>query len=617
MSFKSNRFFFLLLFLFLIPLHTQRALAVEIGIGFDPSSDERAVGYKLYYGTDQNAYGVVDLGPATEYYFSNLPQGETYYFAATAYDGNQNESELSEVLVHVIASDAGGETPVLIFDPDVSSFTMEAGGKTVSQASLATSNGTAAKYTVGDNAAWLSVSPATGTTPETLSVSVDATNLSPGIYSATVTAGASGCMPSGKQVKLTVTEKTTGTPGSETYKLLVSPFSNRSSAALLNSWSGTGDIFVFVFPETGISKVSFFIDDPDMTGKPYRLEGIAPYDLAGGTSSAANPFDATRLSSDFHEITALIQSSAGGSEVATAIFSTVPDTYSQDPGSDGVVSIEAENFDLTTMKIGHEWTIVNDGACSGSQALEATPNTGSNMDKAYVEHSPRLDYAVNFAQTGTYYVWVRGLAPSLNDDSIHVGLNGQALTSAEKISNFDANWNWSNRTMDGEAAMLDITEAGLHTINVWMREDGFFFDKLVLTRDAFYVPSGKGPAETLRSEETGGASMRDLLVSFWPNRSGAALLEGLEVSGDIYVFVDPETEISRVSFFIDDPSMIKGPFRVEGIAPYDLAGGTASNANPLDSSLLSGGPHEITALVELVDGSAEVSSAVFTTGSDR
>ncbi len=44
---------------------------------------------------------------------------------------------------------------------------------------------------------------------------------------------------------------------------------------------------------------------------------------------------------------------------------------------------------------------------------------------------------------------------------------------------------------------FDVTEPGMHTIHVWMREDGSAFDKLVITLDrAMKAPNGDGPAES-------------------------------------------------------------------------------------------------------------------------
>ena len=36
-----------------------------------------------------------------------------------------------------------------------------------------------------------------------------------------------------------------------------------------------------------------------------------------------------------------------------------------------------------------------------------------------------------------------------------------------------------------------IDKAGVHTINLWMREDGASIDRLLVTRDGDYVPTGE------------------------------------------------------------------------------------------------------------------------------
>ncbi|MCK5591826.1 MAG: hypothetical protein KAI72_07710, partial [Candidatus Pacebacteria bacterium] len=120
----------------------------------------------------------------------------------------------------------------------------------------------------------------------------------------------------------------------------------------------------------------------------------------------------------------------------------------------------------------------------------------------YVVDSPRLDYTVNFTQTGIHYVWVRGIGLSGNDDSCHVGLNGQAISTSDSISSFNTSWEWSRSTMDGVQATLSIGSVGQHTFNVWMREDGFVVDKIVLTTNSGYVPTGLGPDETLFTGNT-------------------------------------------------------------------------------------------------------------------
>ncbi len=110
------------------------------------------------------------------------------------------------------------------------------------------------------------------------------------------------------------------------------------------------------------------------------------------------------------------------------------------------------------------------------------------------------------------------------------------------------------------------------------------------------------------------AATHDLSLSFSPDRSGAVPLQGETVSGDIYVFTSPETGISQVSFYLDDPGMAGSPIQVERLAPYDFAGSSPdqSAALPYDTAQLSDGVHEITELIELSGGGSEIVSSTFT-----
>jgi len=88
------------------------------------------------------------------------------------------------------------------------------------------------------------------------------------------------------------------------------------------------------------------------------------------------------------------------------------------------------------------------------------------------------------------------------------------------------------------------------------------------------------------------------------DRSGAADLQGITASGNIYVFTSPEAGVKQVSFYLDDPNMTGTPRQVENTGPWDFAGGTTSTANPLDTTKLSNGSHTITAKVSPTDGTA-------------
>lgn len=173
--------------------------------------------------------------------------------------------------------------------------------------------------------------------------------------------------------------------------------------------------------------------------------------------------------------------------------------FVQDGGADGIVSIEAEHYALHTPAGTHQWAPTFPSGYSGESALYASPNSGANLNTGYTTSSPRLDYRVNFLKTGTHYIWARGTGANSNNDSFHAGLDGQAVSSCDRISYFATSLSWSKRTMDLDSpATFNVPSAGEHTVSIWMREDGFILDKIVITTNASYMPSGTGPAESPR-----------------------------------------------------------------------------------------------------------------------
>ena len=179
--------------------------------------------------------------------------------------------------------------------------------------------------------------------------------------------------------------------------------------------------------------------------------------------------------------------------------------FQQDEGSDGIVSMEAEHYTINTSQGGHQWTLVTSpGGYSDEGAMEATPDSGTNQDTDYAANSPRLDFLVNFVKTGTHYVWVRGYGKDGGADSCHAGLDGQEISTCDRLQYFDPLYAWHNQTRDGPDATFNVTTAGIHSFNIWMREDGFVIDKIVLTSNITYMPIGSGPSESEQSEPGGG-----------------------------------------------------------------------------------------------------------------
>lgn len=182
-----------------------------------------------------------------------------------------------------------------------------------------------------------------------------------------------------------------------------------------------------------------------------------------------------------------------------------PGAFQQSTNQNGIVSIDAESYTGVAGGTTDSWTRKAGGA--GGFHMEAGLDDGNSYNSDYVVNSPRLDYRIDFNKTGTHYVWIRGKAGGSTkgtSDSVHVGLNGQAVTTADRISGFDTGFVWESDTMDGARATIDIPATGTYTLNVWMREDGFDFDKLLLTTLSTYTPSNNGPAQS-PFENGGGA----------------------------------------------------------------------------------------------------------------
>jgi PA14 domain/Domain of unknown function (DUF1929)/Gylcosyl hydrolase family 115 C-terminal domain/Fibronectin type III domain len=166
----------------------------------------------------------------------------------------------------------------------------------------------------------------------------------------------------------------------------------------------------------------------------------------------------------------------------------------------GQVVMEAENYDATISRNGKSWIARTDRAgFQGTAAMVAEPDTGTIINSAYATTSAELTYQVQFNNAGTYYIWVRGLPDDDGNNSVTFGLNGAEVSTADRMSTtLYGSWVWYQTRMDGPVASIAIPSAGLHTINVWMTEDGFRLDRILLTNSLSTSPTGAGPVESPR-----------------------------------------------------------------------------------------------------------------------
>ena len=200
---------------------------------------------------------------------------------------------------------------------------------------------------------------------------------------------------------------------------------------------------------------------------------------------------------------------------------------------DGIVAVEAEHFfkqtssDVRAFHLTHaDLTpdVTPDGdpnhvaGASGGAYLEILPDTRRTHGDKLIRgenFSPEagkmavLHYKVNSVTPGRYYVWVRAHSTGPEDNGLHVGIDGSWPESGQRLQWCEGKntWRWDSKQRtekqhcgEPHKIYLDVAEPGDHTIHFSMREDGFEFDKWLMTTDRdFARPEDVGPATLVKA----------------------------------------------------------------------------------------------------------------------
>ena len=90
----------------IVGLIASNALAAQVTLAWDPNTESDLAGYRVHYGTASGSYtSHTDVHNVTSYTVTGLTAGQTYYFAATAYDASGNESGYSNPLSYAVPLD--------------------------------------------------------------------------------------------------------------------------------------------------------------------------------------------------------------------------------------------------------------------------------------------------------------------------------------------------------------------------------------------------------------------------------------------------------------------------------------------------------------------------------
>ncbi len=102
-------------------LSAPRAFSSQITLAWDANKEDNLAGYYAYCGTSSGNYtNRIDVGNYTQYTFSNLQAGVTYFFAVTAYNTDYNASDYSQELIYTVPL-PDSSNPINVFEPSTSS----------------------------------------------------------------------------------------------------------------------------------------------------------------------------------------------------------------------------------------------------------------------------------------------------------------------------------------------------------------------------------------------------------------------------------------------------------------------------------------------------------------
>lgn len=171
-------------------------------------------------------------------------------------------------------------------------------------------------------------------------------------------------------------------------------------------------------------------------------------------------------------------------------------------GSNNLIVIEGESGTANT-----GWVVDNSVAgFTGTGYMQVPDGDASNVsDPSNLDsNSPRIDYTINFTQTGQHFLWVRMYADTnQGDDSAWFAFddtNGNLAggQGGSPYLDLDTNrsWDWMGQ-FDNESGRIsfNVGSTGNHTISIYNGEDGVIIDRLVITTDSSFVPINDGPPD--------------------------------------------------------------------------------------------------------------------------
>ena len=292
--------------------------------------------------------------------------------------GASNSPKMVAVTLTVTAA----PLPNLGASPASLTYTYQIGGSAPAAQPVAlTSSGSAVNYTTATSATWLSATPPSGTTPGSLSVSVNPSGLAAGTYTGNVTVASSGAANSPKTVPVTLTVTAAPSP-----TMTVSPLSlsfsyqsggvapagqtvNVTSSSALSYTAATSAGWLSVTPASGNAPGSLSVS-------------INPSGLAAGTYTGTVTLTASGASNSPQKV-AVTLAVTGTPPPAGPSLNITPGTLTFNYAS-GTSTAGTQSLSVTSTGA----TLNITAAASGGAWLSVTPTTGSTPSTLKISANP-------------------------------------------------------------------------------------------------------------------------------------------------------------------------------------------------------------------------------------
>ncbi len=176
---------------------------------------------------------------------------------------------------------------------------------------------------------------------------------------------------------------------------------------------------------------------------------------------------------------------------------------------------------------------------AGLDGVQVYPDAGVQWSTNNI--SPKLSYKVDFSTPGEYYVMLYSSFTDGNSDSVFISVDdGPIVTCLSYVATGVGKW------MADDGWKINIPYAGMHTINIFAREDGAVLHKLYLTRQPVLDPySPVSPRASLQDEETYSTAGGGALIP--ANAAVGSFTLDFDKTGDYLVYIDANASQGAVA----------------------------------------------------------------------